>query len=162
MQKKWSDLPRMQSLIGLMITSAIIPLIILSLVPHQEPRFLIPCTLAFVFLHSQRIRNINEFKNVYTKEQGERYKVFLKKDIKMNTKDFILMIYYLINILCVFFFGFLHQGGVYPLITHFSNELLYKPRLTNIHLVTSHIYSLPISLLLIKKYSTQIKDSGLR
>ncbi|XP_075221500.1 phosphatidylinositol glycan anchor biosynthesis class Z isoform X2 [Lycorma delicatula] len=160
--KRWSDLPRMQSLIGLMMTSLIIPLVILSFIPHQEPRFLIPCTLSIIFLHSQRIRNVNEPKNIYSKQKNG-FKVFLKKDVKMNTKDIILMIWYLINILCVLFFGFLHQAGVYPLITHLSHELQYKPRLTHIHLVTSHIYSLPMSLLLIKKYSIQVsKESGMR
>lgn len=160
--KRWSDLPRVQSLIGLMFSSLIIPLAILSLFPHQEPRFLVPCTLSVIFLHAQRIRNVNETKNIYSKQKNG-FKVFLKKDVKMNTKDIILMFWYLINILCVFFFGFLHQAGVYPLVTHLSHEFQYKPRLTHIHLVTSHIYSLPISLLLIKKYSLQIsKESGVR
>ncbi|RZF39822.1 hypothetical protein LSTR_LSTR000470 [Laodelphax striatellus] len=160
--KKWSDLPRIQSLIGLMILSIFFPVFILSLFPHQEPRFLIPCTMAMVFLHSQKIRNVYDPANVIQKEENGS-KVFLKKDVKLNIKDSILSVWYLINIVCVLFYGFLHQAGMYPLVRHLANEMQTKSRLTSIHVVTSHIYSLPLSTLLIRDHSRQLKTKeGLR
>ncbi|XP_039278397.1 GPI mannosyltransferase 4 isoform X3 [Nilaparvata lugens] len=162
MSKKWSDLPRIQSLIGLMILSIFFPVFILSLFPHQEPRFLIPCTMAMVFLHSQKIRNVYDPANFIQKEENGS-KVFLKKDVKLNIKDWILSVWYLINIVCVIFYGFLHQAGMYPLVKHLANEMQTKSRLTSVHLVTSHIYSLPLSTLLIRDHSRQLTTKeGLR
>ncbi|KAI5711574.1 hypothetical protein M8J75_001480 [Diaphorina citri] len=55
MMKQWSSLPRVQSLHFLMLLSLLCPLFILSLVPHQEPRFLLPITLPMVYLFSPHI-----------------------------------------------------------------------------------------------------------
>uniref|UniRef100_T1HXP4 Mannosyltransferase n=3 Tax=Rhodnius TaxID=13248 RepID=T1HXP4_RHOPR len=160
--KKWSSLPRVQSIIGLMTTSFIIPIAVLSIFPHQEARFLIPCTLALVFLHSQRIRHVDEYKTVIPKKENG-FTAYVKKDRKFSYKDGTLALWYLVNIIMTVFFGFVHQGGVYPLITHFSAELNAKPRLTVLHLVTSHIYTLPISLLQLKYgKAAQYSYSGTR
>ena len=51
------------------------------------------------------------------------------------------------NIILTLFYGFIHQAGVYPLVSHMSNEFAIKPRSTAIHLVTSHLYSMPMALL---------------
>lgn len=144
-----------------MITSFIIPIVLLSIFPHQEPRFLIPVTLPLVFLHSQRIRS-HEEQNIFQKQE-KGFKVFIKKDSVLNKKDGLLKLWYFINIILVVFYGFIHQAGVYPLMEHFAEELQNKPRLTTIHLVTSHIYPLPISLLHVKIGRTMYSpDSGLR
>ncbi|KAL1123275.1 hypothetical protein AAG570_002361 [Ranatra chinensis] len=145
--KNWSALPRVQSVIGLMTACFIVPIGLLSVFPHQEPRFIIPCTLPLVFLHSQRIRHCTEHKNIVEKHDLNGFKVFLKKDIEMNTKDRLLAVWYIVNIVCTLFYGFVHQAGIYPLMEHLSEEMAAKPRLTTIHMITSHIYPLPTSLL---------------
>lgn len=41
---------KFDSVTGLMFVSVIVPVMILSVVPHQEPRYIIPITLPLVFL----------------------------------------------------------------------------------------------------------------
>ncbi|XP_069671415.1 GPI mannosyltransferase 4 [Periplaneta americana] len=122
-QRRWSALPRVQSIIGLMTLSFVVPVLVLSLVPHQEPRFLIPITLPIVFLHAQRIRRV---------------------ELRGGSGGPLLTVWYLANIVLTIFYGCLHQGGVYPLATHLARELHSAPRLVSVHLVTSHVYSLPL------------------
>lgn len=60
--------------------------------------------------------------------------------------------WYSINICLVIFFGFVHQGGVLQLTQYLSrspaNDNYQSNELnTHIHLVTSHIYNIPTSLL---------------
>lgn len=45
-----------------MFGSIIIPLTVLSLAPHQEPRFLIPLTLPLIFLKGMKMNNKTEDK----------------------------------------------------------------------------------------------------
>lgn len=160
LQRRWSELPRIQSIIGLMMTSFIVPLGLLSIFPHQEPRFLIPVTLPVVFLNSQRIRSHEEDYISHKQENG--FKVFIKRERTVKKKNTILTLWYLVNIILTVIYGFVHQAGVYPLVKHFSQELAEKPRLTQVHLVTSFIYPLPISLLQIKKRTVQVSSTGLR
>ncbi|XP_014284013.1 GPI mannosyltransferase 4 [Halyomorpha halys] len=147
--RRWSSLPRVQSIIGLMTSSFVIPITLLSAIPHQEPRFLIPVTLPLVFLHSQRIRSISENSSVVSKKENG-YTAFLKAKVKPDSRNGLLTTWYIVNIIFSVFFGFVHQAGVYNLVDHFSKEIEAKPRLTMIHLVTSHMYPLPISLLQLK------------
>lgn len=136
-----------------------VPVALLSIFPHQEPRFLIPVTLPMVFLHSQKIRNVNELHPVY-EQYDKGVKVFMKKSSSRGYKDKLLTVWYLINIVLVFLYGFVHQAGVYPLMDHFSAVMKEKPRLMTIHLVTSFVYPLPISLLqLQRKKITMTKNN---
>lgn len=150
MRQQWHLLPRIQSIIGLMMSAYIVPIALLSIFPHQEPRFIIPVTLPLVFLHSQKIRNIKELKPVCDK-QVKGHRVFVKNIISQGYKDKILTIWYLINMISVVIYGFVHQAGVYPLMGHFSQVIKEKPRLMAVHLVTSFVYPLPLSLLQIQR-----------
>nr|CAD7405165.1 unnamed protein product [Timema poppensis] len=156
--KRWSDLPRVQSIIGLMTLSFLIPIGLLSLFPHQEARFLIPVTVPLVFLYAQHIRHIPSAE--CRQEQGKTHFFF----VKGSQGSFLLSLWYFFNILMFGFFGFLHQGGVYNLANHFSEELTIKPRLTTIHLVTSHIYSMPLFLLQLRNSKRPLfsKQTGQR
>lgn len=131
-----------------MTASFVIPIFILSIFPHQEPRFLIPVTLPLIFLHSQRIRHVSSVDAVVTEKRNNDTKS-LSSSFKRNKNgtNKILVIWYLINIVLTFFYGFIHQGGVLPLVNHIATELKAKPYLTNVHLFTSHMYSLPTALL---------------
>lgn len=61
---------------------------------------------------------------------------------------------YFFNIVLTVIYGFLHQGGVWPLADHFSRLQHTKSSDTHLHLVTSHIYTIPQSLLIVP--STQL------
>ncbi|PNF33376.1 hypothetical protein B7P43_G04178 [Cryptotermes secundus] len=142
-RRKWSDLPRVQSIIGLMTSSFFIPILVLSIFPHQEARFLIPVTLPVIFLHSQRIRHISNTEQ-RCHEKGTAYNITFSRG---SRRSMLLTLWYFINLVLTIFFGFLHQGGVYSLSTHLAAEMRLKPRLTALHLVTSHTYSLPLFFL---------------
>lgn len=126
-----------------MTSSFIIPILVLSLFPHQEARFLIPVTLPVIFLHSQRIRHISNTEQRYH-EKGAAYRITFSRG---SRRSMLLTLWYFINLMLAIFFGFLHQGGVYSLSTHLAAEMRLKPRLTTLHLVTSHTYSLPLFFL---------------
>ncbi|XP_046674353.1 GPI mannosyltransferase 4-like [Homalodisca vitripennis] len=162
-RQRWSELPRIQSIIGLMTSACIIPIALLSIFPHQEPRFIIPITLPLVFLHSQRIRNVHDVQQICEK-QDKGLKVFIKKEVSQNYKDKILSVWYLLNMILVLVYGFVHQAGVYPLLDHMSVVMKEKPRLTAVHLVTSFVYPLPISLLRLQHAKTFVIEgrSGLK
>uniref|UniRef100_A0A146LIZ0 Mannosyltransferase n=1 Tax=Lygus hesperus TaxID=30085 RepID=A0A146LIZ0_LYGHE len=147
--KQYSSLPRVQSIIGLMTASFILPVAFLSVFPHQEARFLIPVTLPLVFLYTQKIRKIEDTSLQSRSQNGFHF--YTKKDgKKLDTKDGLLVIWYAVNILLTLFFGFIHQAGVIPLVSHMNKEMATKPRLTMVHLVTSHLYPLPISLMFLR------------
>ncbi|XP_059483413.1 GPI mannosyltransferase 4 [Neocloeon triangulifer] len=115
--RKWSQLPKAQSVTSLMNASFIVPLLALSIFPHQEPRFLLPLVIPLTFLHAQFILN---------------YRKWLKKS------------WYVLNALAVLFFGFFHQGGVWFLASHLRDSGLAHPKPLNaVHLVTSQIYIVP-------------------
>ncbi|XP_015524775.1 GPI mannosyltransferase 4 [Neodiprion lecontei] len=141
---RWSELPRIQSIIGLMTASFILPILMLSVFPHQEPRFLIPVTLPLIFLHSQRIRHVSTVESVSSSNSDESKLAFRRNK---NSTNKVLVVWYVVNIVLTFFYGFLHQGGVLPLVSHLAAELKAKPHATNVHLFTSHIYSIPTALL---------------
>lgn len=70
LRRQLSNLPRFDSITGLMFGSIIIPLAVLSLAPHQEPRFIIPLTLPLIFLKGMKMNNKIEdkeysFKNLF-------------------------------------------------------------------------------------------------
>jgi len=159
-QRKWSDLPRVQSIIGLMTSSFIIPVLVLSLFPHQEARFLIPVTLPIIFLHSQRIRHISGIEQKCNKNGT----IFKGKFSQGSRGSLLLTLWYFINIILTIFFGFLHQGGMYALSTHLAGELQVKSQLTTLHLVTSHTYSLPLFFLQLRnsKRSLFSRQTGRR
>lgn len=161
--RRWSSLPRIQSIFGLMTATFLIPIALLSIIPHQEPRFIIPVTLPLVFLHSQRIRRISEQSSVVSRKENG-YTAFFKAKVKPDGRDGLLATWYIVNMIFTLFFGFLHQAGIYPLVNHLHKEIEAKPRLTTLHLVTSHIYPIPLSLLQIKygAAATMISNSTRR
>ncbi|KZC13631.1 GPI mannosyltransferase 4 [Dufourea novaeangliae] len=59
LKARWLELPRIQSVVGLMTASFIIPILMLSIFPHQEPRFIIPIVLPLVFLYAPNMSQIS-------------------------------------------------------------------------------------------------------
>ncbi|XP_044261351.1 GPI mannosyltransferase 4 [Tribolium madens] len=135
-------LPTVRSIKGLMMLSYLGPLAILSIFPHQEPRFLIPLILPLVYLCSNSV--FPECDNVLIKATTMK-----KATIGVAKTNTFIKLWIILNLVLVIFFGFLHQGGVYQ-----SADFLYKnmkrDSRTEYYVVTSHIYSLPKSLVLQK------------
>lgn len=69
-----------------LLSCMLIPAVLLSLFPHQEPRFLLPLLLPFALLHSQKVF------------RSSRSRFF----------------WYSFNFVLFIFFGFLHQASVVP------------------------------------------------
>ncbi|XP_064214455.1 GPI mannosyltransferase 4 isoform X2 [Tribolium castaneum] len=138
-------LPTVRSIKGLMMLSYLGPLTILSIFPHQEPRFLIPLILPLVYLSTNSV--FPESDNILIKLEASTLKNRAPEMAKSPTT--FLKLWLVVNLILVLFFGFLHQGGVYR-----SGEFLYKDMKrhsrTDFYVVTSHIYSMPKSLVLQK------------
>ncbi|XP_011311140.1 GPI mannosyltransferase 4 [Fopius arisanus] len=138
--RHWLQLPRIQSIESLMTACFIIPIALLSIFPHQEPRFIIPVLLPLVFLNGGFFGNEGSLRTVVDPSITRREPSRIKWQV----------IWWIFNIALTIFYGFLHQGGVLPLASHFSHELKAKPELTHIHLFTSYTYSLPTAFLQLK------------
>lgn len=116
-------LPNIHEINTLMMVNVIIPLCLLSIFPHQEPRFLVPLLLPIVFTTT---------------------KYFSSHYIK-NTQ-YVLRLWCFSNIIGFIFYGCLHQAGITPMISHLFQDIKYD---TNIHFIHSHTYSIPIGLLMV-------------
>lgn len=115
---QYTSLPQIHSTRGMMAASIIAPVSALSYFPHQEPRFLIPITLPIVYL----------FSNVIIR------------------KSYINKMWVFLNVVCLLFYGFIHQAGLYPATVHLSNEVSLSRQTTKpVYLITSHVYNLPVS-----------------
>ncbi|XP_003690478.1 GPI mannosyltransferase 4 [Apis florea] len=156
LKAQWLNLPRIQSVVGLMTTSFIIPIMLLSIFPHQEPRFIIPTLLPLTFLYAP---NINQTSGVdtITRIAGNNENTFTTERNKLNK---LQILWFICNIALTFFYGFAHQGGVLPLSSHIATELKAKPDLTHIHLFTSHTYSIPTALLHLRNTRKTYVSSG--
>lgn len=119
MRGQYTKLPHIHSIEALMLLTIIVPLVGLSYFPHQEPRFLLPLVLPVVYLHSDFIAS--------TKPLHKMWITF--------------------NVLSLMFYGFVHQAGVHRAVDYFNGKVAAAQTTGRpIHLVTSHVYSIPLSL----------------
>lgn len=121
------------------------PIALLSLFPHQEPRFIIPVLFPLVFLYAPELSQVPSLDIVRRFDDNDSNDSITPK--KYNNKPRKLMLWYISNFLLAFFYAFAHQGGILPLTSHIAAELKAKPHLTHVHLYTSYSYSLPTALL---------------
>lgn len=112
------------------MANVIIPLCLLSIFPHQEPRFILPLILPIVITTS------SYFSSHYIK----------------NFKH-ILPIWCFSNIIGLIFYGYLHQAGVTPMISHLFEDIKH---VSNIHIIHSHTYSIPVGLLMVPRQNANI------
>lgn len=144
----YKNLPRTQSIIALMTAATFVPLGLLSMINHQEPRFLLPLTLPIIFLHGTKLQTglcVSEL----VKCSRIMSIICTKLSFKSVTGSALLRYWYIINAILTIFFGFVHQGGVFQLASEMSGTVLARDYSTHVHLVTSHIYKVPLSLFLI-------------
>ncbi|XP_014219733.1 GPI mannosyltransferase 4 [Copidosoma floridanum] len=142
---KWLELPRIQSIESLMISSFAVPVALLSIFPHQEPRFIVPVLLPLVFLFAHWVEDPLDASTVNVAPETNQQTSTTSS--RVTEKNVLKIIWYVSNIILAIFYGFLHQGGVLPLTSHLSKELKSKPYLTHIHVMTSHTYPIPTGLL---------------
>ena len=135
--------PKVFSLATMLLASFIVPVLLLSLVPHQEPRFLLPTLLPLVLLHSDHVLILT----------GRRIKM---------TKHFFFLSWHVWNIVCVVFFGFLHQGGVTKTLMQVHHHALHRPPQTNSHVLFSAMYTPPTFLLVRRLTVTTQAEDGRR
>lgn len=126
-----------------MIACFIIPIGILSLFPHQEPRFIIPTLFPLVFLYAPIIGNNIKITNITSNNNTATY-VYQRDKNSINKLQYL---WWFFNFIMLCFYGFIHQGGIYQLTNHLVKELKAKPELTHVHLFTSYTYSIPTALL---------------
>lgn len=149
----------------LMTASLLIPVIALSLFPHQEARFLIPITLPLVFLHAQEIKDMDSrpaliFKKQESvkddQKQSKKGQLFTKST-QTDSKS-LINLWIIFNCLLAIFFGFLHQGGIYPLTAHLKEIMSKQTKTEVVHLVTTYMYPIPQSLLVQRSSHHQYFD----
>ncbi|RXG69313.1 60S ribosomal protein L37 [Armadillidium vulgare] len=123
--------PKIYSMATMLLASFIVPVFALSFIPHQEPRFLLPTLLPLVLLHSDKI-------SIYALPKFR------------FTKHFIFLLWQSWNIVCVVFFGFLHQGGVTKTMEYVHDYVAAQPPSHKFEVFFSHMYTPPTFLLMRK------------
>ena len=125
--------PKLYSMASMMLLSFIVPVLLMSVAPHQEPRFLLPTLPCLVLLHSDKVSLHNLFKIQFV-------------------KHFLFIMWHTWNIFCVIFFGFLHQGGVTKAMITVHDYIQNQHQVfdTPIHVYFSHMYTPPTFLLMRK------------
>lgn len=110
---------------NMLLCSCLVPVVLLSFIPHQEPRFISPVLIPLIILFSQSL-----FRPSFTPLR--------------------LLSWCLWNILGCALFGILHQGGVYPCLAHLQ-QYLYNAKSqtlnTTYHVTFYHTYMPPQHLL---------------
>ena len=105
--------------------SVVVPVALVSLVQHQEPRYINPVLIPLVILFSRRL-------------------------VGSSASPVMLLSWCIWNILGCVLFGILHQGGAYPCLAHLQ-QYLYNARSQNInttyHVTFYHTYMPPQHLL---------------
>lgn len=148
-KKEFQNLPQTQSFVSLMTSAIFVPVILLSLFNHQEPRFLIPITVPLVLLHAPKlITGVNVTNFLKESQWSVAKQISSYVDVSISGR-FIQKVWYAVNIIFIVFFGFVHQAGVVQLADHFSKHHQQLPTTTQVHLVTSHIYNIPETLLIL-------------
>ncbi|KAL0119650.1 hypothetical protein PUN28_007826 [Cardiocondyla obscurior] len=160
LKAQWLNLPRLQSIVSLMTFTFIVPVILLSLFPHQEPRFIIPVLFPLVFLYAPQLSQVPSLDVVrrYINNDGNiETSVPVEPTIHKSRK---LMLWYISNLLLTIFYAFVHQGGILPLASYITTELKAKPHVTHMHLYTSYSYSLPTALLQLRNTRRTYRSSS--
>ena len=105
--------------IGIFLSTAMLPVVVLSWFSHQEPRFLIPIIVPVSIL-------VGLF--------------------QLNSRMFYV-IWVLFNLLCCLFYGILHQGGLLPSLTHIRQHIHTSPPFSSHHIIFYHTYMPPTYVL---------------
>eukprot|EP00095_Tigriopus_kingsejongensis_P005195 maker-scaffold321_size207582-snap-gene-1.32 protein:Tk05195 transcript:maker-scaffold321_size207582-snap-gene-1.32-mRNA-1 annotation:"gpi mannosyltransferase 4" len=133
----WRNKPGVRTAYALTTFTVLVSLGGLSLIPHQEPRFLIPLIVPLIIMNAHKLR---------VKWAGFRP---------------LLGLWYAFNILFLFFYGFIHQGGVLPTVTFIATHK-FQTGTQEANVVFSHTYMPPKFPLLQPKSSFGAQDLAAR
>jgi GPI mannosyltransferase 4 len=147
--KDYRYLPRSQSFMGLMLSAILVPVVLLSFINHQEARFLLPITMPMVLVYAPKLKlGLGLKQNPFQKDTLITRLLYEKiLSVKITSKQ-LIKAWVGLNLILSLFYGFCHQGGVYQLTDHFSKMIPRQEDTVHIHLITSHIYSMPQCFLL--------------
>lgn len=140
-----------------MMLSYIAPLALLSIFPHQEPRFLIPLILPLVYLYTATI--FPETDNVLVKVEHTTNEKTCKSQASNRQAYVVLRLWLTINIIFILFFGFVHQGGVFQVANFLSKDMKRDYKRSEYNIITSHIYSIPECFFLQKSSQTWYRQN---
>lgn len=128
-------LRRSMSLRGLLLCFVLTPILILSMFSHQEPRFLLPVLPLVILLCALCLQDV-------------RY------------KQTCVSLWCIFNLSTILFYGFVHQGGVVPLLSYVEKHSHGPDTVFSHqdHFFFYHTYMPPRSLLLSNSSLKQIID----
>ena len=131
----WKNKPGVRTIYAMTMFTFITSLGMLSIFPHQEPRFLIPLTVPIVLMNAHRLR------------------------WKFGTFKPFMTLWYIFNISLAVFFGLFHQAGVLPAVNYIGQTLETKADVSEVNFVWSHTYMPPtFELLRISEKSKKYKE----
>ncbi|XP_040583130.1 GPI mannosyltransferase 4 [Lepeophtheirus salmonis] len=104
----WRRKPGLRTVFSMTMMTYIVSLGLLSVFPHQEPRFLIPLIVPIVLMNAHKLR------------------------WKFGEKKPFLTLWYIFNITLAVFYGYFHQAGVVPMVTHISNHFGHRHNEVNV------------------------------
>lgn len=133
-----------------MVASMVTPVAVLSIFPHQEPRFLIPILLPLAYLTAT---NIIDEPDHWLAQITKKTTVTATNTNTGSQRKIMFKVWIVLNALLAVFYGFIHQGGVFPAISYLAKEIRGAPNSTVFHVVSSHNYMIPDALLARPKYS---------
>ncbi|RWS06863.1 GPI mannosyltransferase 4-like protein, partial [Dinothrombium tinctorium] len=113
----------------LMILTFVIPLILLSLIPHQEPRFLLPCLIPLCVVYS-------------------------KKLYESKTSLFLWIV---LNSVLVIIYGYVHQAGVTKALFEMHQELKTVENSSQVDIIIARTYLPPQHLLNIRANDSKVQ-----
>lgn len=112
------------SMVAFFIFVFLVPLVVFSMVAHKEARFLLPLLIPVCLLSSHSVF-------------GKQSNVFLRG------------VWYLFNIIGLIVYGYLHQGGLVPSISHIQKLFTHKSNLNmDQHVIFYHNYMPPRHLMM--------------
>lgn len=123
-----------------MLFSLVIPVALLSLFPHQEARFIIPILVPLVYLYGNSLHP-NETDGPYAR----------------RSKNMLRITWYILNVLLSEFYGYVHQGGIYPFTKTLHGEIKSNYGV-HTHVITTYSYSIPTYLLQLESTTKVWKD----
>ena len=113
---------------GLCLLTFIIPLLGFSLIPHQEPRFLIPCVVPLCYLYANRL----------------------------ISRKYLFIVWIVVNIILMIFYAFIHQSGVIRGVLDL-NQIIDRSGQKSIDIIFCRHYLPPRHLLNIPKNTPNIR-----
>ena len=119
-----------------LLMTTVLPVVIMSLIPHQEPRYIIAAIVPLLC-------------TVVSK-------------CKYQMKSIFISLWLIFNFLGILWYGFLHQAGLVPVLTRLNEQIRNKASADTFHLVFWKTYQVPEHLLGVQKNdaSVNVVDLG--